>query len=89
MFTFIFIEGAAFTRLSVRFGALVGVLAYSVLYHWSKGPSGIVISGWVIVVINCMYLAMRAHSVKVAFAFVVLLRWVFVAVAVLLVRVVP
>jgi hypothetical protein len=86
VFSFMFIEGAPLTGLGVRAGALAGVVAYSVLYHWSKGPWGIVISGWVIVVINCMYLAMRVHSVKIAFAGVVLLRWLFVGVAVLLVR---
>jgi hypothetical protein len=86
VFSFMCIEGAALTRLNVRLGAVAGVFTYSVLYHWSKGTWGIVFSGWVIVVINCMYLAMRAHSVKAAFAGVVLLRWLFVGVAILLVR---
>lgn len=86
VFSFMFVEGAALMQLNVRLGAVGGILAYSVLYHWSKGPWGIVFSGWVIIVINCMYLAMRAHSVKIAFAGVVLLRWLFVGTAILFIR---
>jgi hypothetical protein len=87
VFSIMFIEGAALARFSAQLGALAGVLAYSVLYHWSKGASGIVVSGWFIIVVNSMYLAMREYGVKTAFVGVVLLRWLYVAVAILLVRV--
>ena len=87
VFSFLFIEGAARTRLGIHVGALIGAFVYSVPYHWSKGLSGIIVSGWLIIVINSMYLAMRAHSARIAFAGVVMLRWLYVTVAILLARV--
>ena len=81
-----FVEASRRLLRSPVIGAVLGVVAYSALYHHAAGLWGMVASAWVGGVVNAMYLNLRSESWRVALLFAVGLRWCFVAFAVALLR---
>lgn len=71
------IEAAAkFLRMPLL-GAVVGILGYGVLYHWSHGLSGIVLASWIALVLCASYLVLRVRSKKTAILSTVWQKLVF------------
>jgi membrane protease YdiL (CAAX protease family) len=81
VWTAAFVEGLAHAFRAPLLGAACGVLAYSVLFHWSSGGLAIVASAWLGCVLNYAYYVMRNRSRLAAFANTVALRWSFLAFA--------
>ena len=81
VWTVAFVEGFARVFRTPLLGAACGVLAYSVLFHWSGGILAIVASAWVGCVLNCAYYLMRNRSRLAAIVNTVALRWSFLAFA--------
>lgn len=81
VWTVAFVEGLAHALRAPLLGAACGVLAYSVLFHWSGGGLAIVASAWVGCVLNYAYYLMRNRSRLAAFANTAALRWSFLAFA--------
>jgi hypothetical protein len=66
LFTVIPIElSHKFTRTS-WFGAMIGIILYGPLYHGSDGLLSILISSWIILVLNSSYIILRLQSRQVA-----------------------
>jgi hypothetical protein len=64
--TVAFVELGAKLAKSPLLGAVLGVIAYSILFHWSGGISAILISGWIVLVLNASYVVLRQRSQLVA-----------------------
>ncbi|GAA4357078.1 hypothetical protein [Kangiella marina] len=67
-FTVITIELSAKFARSTWLGAILGILAYGVLYHWSNGAFSILISSWIVLVLNSSYIILRKRSRKIGIA---------------------
>jgi len=86
VWSFAFVEASRRFVRSPVLGAVLGVVAYSAIYHRAAGLWGMVASAWVGGVVNAMYLHVRSDSWRVALLFAVGLRWCFVVFAVALLR---
>ena len=64
--TVTFVEFAAKLAKTPQLGAVLGIIAYGVIFHWSGGISSILISGWIILVLNVSYVELRKRSHLVA-----------------------
>jgi len=62
-------------------GALIGILIYAVGMHWSKGWEGILLTGWIALVIAAAYLLQRRTSRMLAVLQALGLKWAFAAFA--------
>jgi len=60
--TVAFIELGAKLAKSPLFGAVLGVVGYSVVFHWSGGINAILVTGWIVLVLNASYLVLRERS---------------------------
>jgi hypothetical protein len=76
--TVVFLEALLWTvamvELADRFtgspvlGAIVGVLGYGLALHWSSGTFSVLVSSWVVLVLNSSYVLLRRSSRGVAIA---------------------
>lgn len=80
LWTVAFIEAGAYFH-AAAIGAVFGVAAYSLLFHWSFGLWGIVVSSWIGGILNASYVLMRKRSRLAAAANAIALRWAFIAYA--------
>ena len=81
--TVAFVElGAKFAK-SPLLGAALGVFSYSVVHHWSGGFKAIVMSGWIVLVLNASYVVLRQRSRLVAVLSTVAHKLAFLTVAVI------
>jgi hypothetical protein len=62
-------------------GALIGILIYAVGIHWSKGWQGMLLTGWIALVIAVAYLVQRRSSRWLAVLQALGLKWAFAAFA--------
>lgn len=78
-----FVEGAQVIAKRPAWGALLGAVAYGVVYHHGYDTRTILEATWVAAVINFSHLRVRTRSRTRALMWAVALRWVFVSFAML------
>jgi hypothetical protein len=76
-----FVELGSKLAKSPLLGAVLGVIAYSVVFHWSGGIVSILISGWIVLVLNASYLILRQRSRPVAIFSTVAQKIAFITLA--------
>jgi hypothetical protein len=81
-----FVEGADAVMRRPRWGAIAGVVAYGMGYHFSADARTVLAASWVAIVANMSYLALRKRSRIGALLWVIGLRWSFVGFALLAYR---
>ena len=81
VWTVAFIESFAWALRAPWLGAIAGIAAYSVGFHWNRGLVGILASGWIVLVLNVTYLILRERSKKTAVLCTIGLKWCFLAYA--------
>ncbi len=81
VWTAAFVEGFDYTLHAPILGAVCGVIAYSLAFHWTGGALAIVSSAWIGSVLNSAYCLMRTRSRLAALTNSVALRWGFFAFA--------
>jgi hypothetical protein len=86
LWTMLLIEISAAAIGRPLIGGVIGVLGYSIGFHYSSGFLAIIASAWIAVVLAAVYLLLRARSRVLAFIYIAALRWLFVAYAILLNR---
>ena len=67
-------------------GGLFGVVAYGPVYHASGGMLAMLASTWLAVVLVCVYVYSRRNSFRVAFLLTLVIRYVFLAFALIAIR---
>lgn len=86
VWTVAFVEGFARAFRAPLLGAVCGVFAYSVVYHFREGALAIAASGWLGAVVGYLYVVMRERSRWAAILNALCLRWTFIAYAYIALR---
>lgn len=60
------IELAARWLRSASVGAVIGIVGYGAVFHWSGGALAILVSTWIVLVLNVGYLLLRSRSRRTA-----------------------
>lgn len=60
------IELSARWLRSAAVGALLGIVGYGAVFHWSGGALSILVSTWIVLVLNVGYLRLRSQSRRAA-----------------------
>jgi hypothetical protein len=79
--TVAFVELGGKLVKSPLFGAALGIFAYSVVHHWSGGAKAILVSGWIVMVLNVSYVVLRQRSRPLAILSTVAQKIAFIAFA--------
>jgi hypothetical protein len=66
LWTVAFVELSAKLAKSPVIGAILGVLAYGVVFHWAGGMFSVLVSTWIALVLNGSYVLLRQRSRPVA-----------------------
>ncbi|MGY0653056.1 hypothetical protein ACW7GZ_14595 [Luteimonas sp. A537] len=76
--TVLFVELGAKYAKSPLLGAILGLLGYGVVFHWSGGFFSVLVSSWIALVLNSSYVLLRQRSRTVAILSTVALKVIFI-----------